>query len=291
MTNPFTVRMLRKPSAALLSLVLGVCGAIAGEAAYAAPAQRNEILGVRLGMPSQAALQSLKSHQRPFHVINTNSSVIKEVSPKEFVWQADLNDLVDASQMKGLDSVTLEFAMPPTASTVLRISRNSCYNCRNDGKTASDAPSLKGLLQSITEKFGPTPTSVTGRASSGHEIVGETDVYIWTTAGQLLSPEDLRRRLRYPAQCTRAPSLHNFFGGGTVNAPTEYQKNVENGCGTVARVSWQQRGGIVTSFSIELVDVAALVSSLSNTVAAANKRSADMHQQELQRADQNRPTL
>jgi hypothetical protein len=195
------------------------------------------------------------------------------------------------------DTIVLDFAPPPTESRVLRIYRTVCYNCGVSGKTNPNAPSVGNFVGSLAEKLkSPTPTVVVTRDRRG---MFETTVYVWTRAGEFLSSSELNRRLRYPARCINPPTLNAAranaalaVGGITVGTNFNLyldDKNFEDTCGTVMQVAWTQEGGIIKHFDMNLSDVAGLVLAFSKSAALIDAKKGSQHQQELERAKQNRP--
>lgn len=270
------------------SLALAFCLAVAPEGgAFAQPAQSLDVLGVRLGAQREAAVHLLTSRKPPYVVTNTNGLNVENLGAS--IWHVSLN----ANKPDVVDSVDLDFAPPPTASTVLRIYHNVCYNCSVDHKTSADAPSLEIFQRSIAEKLGAsTPTVLIGRSLNGRAIVGESSVYIWTPAGQLLSPAEFSRRLRYPARCYNPPVLDAARTNMGVSFFLNFDdQNYTDTCGTVVLVHWQQLGGIVTQFDMTFSDVAGLVSAFAKSDALLRAKLTSQHQQVLQHANQSKPNL
>ncbi len=76
-----------------------------------------DILGVQLGMPRESAVQLLLSHKPPYSVTNTVALTVEDLGTS--VWHISLN-----SPPPDYDTIDLDFAPPPTGSTVLRIYRS-----------------------------------------------------------------------------------------------------------------------------------------------------------------------
>jgi hypothetical protein len=161
-------------------------------------------------------------------------------------------------------------------------------------KKSPNAPSVETFVRSLAEKFrSPTPTLVA--VSSANPGAVNLVHYVWTRAGEFLSSAELNRRLRYPARCTSAaqytPSqLANNNIGYDFHLHFD-DKNFEETCGTVASVWWSQEGGIITHFEMTLFDSAGLVLAFAKSAATIDIKKGSQHQQELQRANQNRPIL
>jgi hypothetical protein len=245
-----------------------------------------DILGVQLRMPRESAVQSLLSRQLPYAITNTVALTVKELG--QSVWHISLN----ANKQDVVDSIDLDFAPPPTESTVLRISRSVCYDCSGQ-KRSLDAPSVENFLRSLAEKLkSSTPTVVEGRSQNAGTTIAETTVYVWTPAGQFLSSAELSRRLRYPARCINPPKLDQARTNVGIDFNLHLDdKDFKNTCGTVARIHWVQESGIITRFDMDFSDVAELFSALSKSAAIVDAQKGSQHQQELQRANQNRPKL
>ena len=248
--------------------------------------QSLDILGVQLRMSRKPAVQLLLSRQPPYAITNTVAPTVEELG--QSVWNISLN----ANKQDVADSIDLDFAPPPTESTVLRISRSVCYDCSGQ-KRSLDAPSVEIFLRSLAEKLkSSTPTVVEGRSQNAGTTIGETTIYVWTPAGHFLSSAELSRRLRYPARCINPPKLDQARTnvGFDFNVHLE-DKDFKNICGTVARIHWVQAGGIITRFDMDFNDVAGLFSAFSKSAALIHAKKGSQHQQELQRANQNRPKL
>jgi hypothetical protein len=268
------------------SLAFAFCLAalpLAGAADAGTP-QPLDVLGVRLGMPREQAVHVLLSNKPPYAVTNTTGLTVDDIGSS--VWHTSLN----RTSALTTDSIDLDFAPPPTASAVLRIYRSVCYNCGGTAKVNADAPSVANFLRGLADKLkSPTPSVIESRSNAG-----EVAVYVWTRDGVLLSSAELSRRLRYPARCTDPPTLdsaRNNVGVSFAAVTASLEKNYESTCGQVARVAWFQEGGVITRFEMTLFDVSGLVSAFTKSAALLDAKAAGRHQQDLQRANQNRPNL
>lgn len=239
-------------------------------------------------MPRESAVQLLLSRQPPYSSTNTVALTVEDLGPP--VWHISLN----SPPPDFVDSINLDFAPPPTKSTVLSIHRSVSYVTYINGaivKRNSDAPSVENFVRSLAEKFrSPTPTVVESR-SANPGVFNITD-YVWTRAGEFLSSAELNRRLRYPKGALTPPTLD----AARTNVGTDFHlylddKNFEDTCGTAVQVVWTQEGGIIRQFEMTLSDAAGLVLAFSKSAALIDAKKGTQHQQELQRAKQNRPKL
>ena len=258
--------------------------------AFAQSPQPLDILGVQLGMPRESAVQLLLSRHPPYSVTNPQVVTVEDLGTS--VWSTSLT-----IPSPDYDTINLDFAPPPTKSTVLRIYRAVSYVTTNNVgvvKKSPNAPSVETFVRSLAEKFrSPTPTLVA--ASSANPGALNLTHYVWTRAGEFLSSAELNRRLRYPARCTgTAQNTPRQLANNNVGYDFHLQfddKNFEETCGTVASVSWSQEGGIITRFDMTLFDSAGLVLAFAKSAATIDAKKGSQHQQELQRAKQNRPKL
>jgi hypothetical protein len=258
-------------------------------AAFAQSPQPLDILGVQLGMPRESAVQLLLSRQPPYSVTNTQALTVEELGPS--VWHISLN-----IPQPDYDTIDLDFAPPPTKSTVLRINRSVSYVdfSNNIQKTKPNAPSVETFVRSLAEKLGsPTPTVVENR-SANPNVFNITD-YVWTRTGEFMSSAELNRRLRYPARCI-STAQHTPRERANNNVGYDFHlsfddKNFEDTCGTVVHVVWTEEGGILRQFEMTLSDTAGLVLAFAKSAALIDAKKGSQHQQELQRAEQNRPKL
>ncbi len=241
-----------------LLAILDVGGALAQSS------QPLDILGVQLGMPREKALALLASHQPPYSYPGELREPVSQITLRTN--KQDIYDLI-----------ILRFAPPPSESTVLSITRQVRYS------NGRDAPSVDSFVRSLGEKLkSPTPSfSNSGRGSSHVD-----EDYVWTRDGKLLSRAELTSRLRdpVPVYCT------NWVSAFAKTAQLRY-KNFGDTCGTVASIKWDQKEGIITGFDMTFSDVTGTLSALSKADALADTNKASQHQQELQRANQNRPNL
>jgi len=204
------------------------------------------------------------------------------------VWHNSLK--VDSNKPGVADSIELDFAPPPTESIVLRMYRSVCYNC-GTGKISPDAPTVENLVSGLAEKLkSPTPT-VVANYSAANKVVA---VYVWTRDGKFLSAAELKSRLRYPARCIEPPELDQARTNVNIDfqaVVATLEPNFANTCGTVARAVWFQEGGIITHFEVTFSDVAGLLSAVAKSAGLIAAKKGSQHQQELQRANQNRAPL
>jgi hypothetical protein len=255
--------------------------------AFAQSPQPLDILGVQLGMPRESAVQLLQNRQPPYNVTGTQTFAVEDLGT--LVWHTSLK-----SSLPDYDIIDLDFAPPPTGSTVLRISRSVSYVDFSNSipKTKPNAPSVETFVRSVAEKFGsPTPT-VVEKSSAGPGAFNITD-YVWTRSGEFLPSAELNRRLRYPASCT-ITAQHTPREIANNNVGYDFHlhfddKNFEDVCGRVVRVVWEQEGGIIKQFEMTLSDTAGLVLAFAKTAATIDAKKASQHQQELERAKQNNP--
>jgi hypothetical protein len=273
-----------------LAVVFGLLVTLDAGGAFAQSPQRLDILGVQLGMPRESAVQLLQSRQPPYSVTNPQTVTVEDLGT--FIWNTSLT-----IPPPDYDTIDLDFAPPPTKSTVLRIYRAVGYVTTNNVgvvKKSPNAPSVENFVRSLAEKFrSPTPTLVTASSAlpGGLNLIH----YGWTRAGEFLTSAELNRRLRYPARCiSAAPGTPRQLANNNVGYDFHLQfddKNFEETCGTVASVSWSQEGGIITHFEMTLFDSAGLVLAFAKSAATIDAKKESQHQQELQRANQNRPKL
>ena len=255
--------------------------------AFAQSPQPLDILGVQLGMSRESAVQLLLSQHPPYSVTNPQVVTVEDLGT--FVWNTSLT-----IPPPDYDHIDLDFAPPPTKSAVLRILRSVSYVDYNIHKTKPNAPTVENFVRSLAEKFrSPTPTL--GALISPNPGTVNFVYYVWTRAGEFLSSAELNRRLRYPARCTgTAQNTPRQLANNNVGYDFHLQfddKNFEETCGTVASVSWSQEGGIITRFDMTLFDSAGLVLAFAKSAATIDAKKGSQHQQELQRAKQNRPKL
>jgi len=267
------------------SLAFVFCLAVAAnvESASAQPPQGLDILGVQLGMPRETAVHLLQSRNPPYSITNTNAPTIEGLGSS--VWHVSLANQTALT----VDTIDLDFAPPPTASTVLRVFRNVCYSCNSSGKTNPEAPSVDNFVRGLAEKLKtPTPTVV-----ESHSNLGEHRVYVWTSTGEFLSSVELNRRLPKPYRCiNRPPRLDDSGTNVGVNFNLQLDdKSFGDTCGTVVMVDWSQENGIITKFDMDFSDVAGLMSAFSKSAALINAKNANRNRQELKRANQNGPAL
>lgn len=265
-----------------LVVVFGLVATLDVGGTFAQSPPSLDILGVRLGMPRDAAVELLSTSPQSFAVTNTSSLAIEDLGTS--VWHISL----DSQHENAVHQIVLDFALPPTESTVQRIYRNTCYNCSPSHAMSPDAPSAQNFVRSLAEKLGTsTPTLVKSRSADG-----EATVYVWTPDGKLLSSTELGHRLRYPARCTNPPQLDSVRTNAGINFNLAFDdQNFANACGTVAEVSWFQERGVITHFDMTFTDVSGLLSSLAKSDGILQAKKSNEHQQELQRANQNRPKL
>jgi len=260
---------------------------VGGAFAQSSPPPPLDILGVQLKMPRESAMRLLLGRQPPYVVGNTVALTVEDLG--SFVWHISLSSPPD-TVYNSVDSIDLDFAPPPTESTVLRIYRHLCYSCGNPRKANPDAPTVENFQRSIAEKLkAPSPTAVVA-----HTNQGENRIYVWSRDGKLLTSGDLSHRLRYPAACLNPPKLdsaRNNVGVDFLSVVTTLEQNFENTCGTVAAVSWTQEGGIITQFEMTFNDVAGLLLAFAKSGATIQAKNQIQHQQQLQRANQNSPKL
>ena len=177
--------------------------------AFAQSPQPLDILGVQLGMPRESAVRLLVSQHPPYSVTNPQVVTVEDLGTS--VWNTSLT-----IPSPDYDTINLDFAPPPTKSTVLRIYRAVSYVTTNNVgvvKKSPNAPSVENFVRSLAEKFrSPTPTL--GAASSANLGAANLVHYVWTRAGEFLSSAELNRRLGYPARCISAAQ------NTPVNSPT-----------------------------------------------------------------------
>jgi hypothetical protein len=259
--------------------------------AFAQSSQPLDILGVQLGMPRESAVRLLLSKHPPYSVTNPQTVTVEDLGT--FVWNTSLK-----IPPPDYDTIDLDFALPPSKSTVLRIYRSVSYEdfSKNIPKTKPNAPTVETFVRSLAEKFrSPTPTLVA--VSSANPGAVNLVHYVWTRAGEFLSSAELNRRLRPAAAyaCINDAQftprrLADSNGGYDFHFHVE-DKNFEEICGTVASVGWSQESGIITHFEMTLFDSAGLVLSFTKSAATIDVKKGIQKQQELQRAKQNRPPL
>ena len=256
--------------------------------AFAQSSQPLDILGVQLGMARESAVQLLLSRQPPYSVTNTQTLTVEDLGTS--VWRVSLN-----SPPSGYDVIDLDFAPPPTKSTVLRIYRSVNYVTYINGavvKKNPNAPLVDNFVASLAEKVGsPTPTVVEKRSATSN-LFNITD-YVWTRAGELLSSAEFNRQLRYPARCLATAESNPRV---LVDNHSRYNfhlyfddKNFEDICGRVLRVAWIQDGGMIRQFEMTLSDTAGVVLAFAKSAAMIDAKNGSRAQQELERAKQNHP--
>jgi hypothetical protein len=263
--------------------------------AFAQSSQPLDILGVQLGMARESAVQLLLSHQPPYSVTNTQTLTVENLGTS--VWRVSLGN-----SRSGIELIDLDFAPPPTKSTVLRISRTVSYVTYINGAPVNknpDAPLVETFLASLAKKVGsPTPTVVKRRSTTPNFF--NITYYVWRRSGELLSSTEFNR-LRYPARCLDTVEsnprtmVENQNPRGTYNFHLYFDsaltddKNFEDICGRVLRVTWTQDGEMIRQFDTTFSDTAGIVLAFAKSAAVIDAKKASQAQQELERAKQNHP--
>lgn len=262
--------------------------------------QSVELAGIRLGMAREEAIKALAANEPPFvdDGIGNNSSALQlrvpVLSPDPFVWNMRFRvKPAEDALNKPVEQVELYFALPPSESTVLVLRRNSCFNCGSDGKAMAYAPTAANFLDSIAKRFGSANASVIqGRAMNGNVVIAETRQYAWTRTGELLTEQELSRRVKYPAQCTGmlTPDAARSNNGINFRAFEQSigQKGVVDNCATVASVRWTQDGkGILQNYYITVIDYAGMLSTFSRAAEIVEGKADQQRRQEIERANKN----
>lgn len=258
--------------------------------------QSIEIAGVRLGMPREQAIKALMANQPPLvdddGWSGKSSAVplkVPALSADPFVWRMEFRAKPSAEDRDApYDKMELEFAPPPSESIVLTLSRHVSF----DGKAKARAPTAANFLDAITEKFGPSASSINrGEVSGGRE---QNRTYVWTRTGELLTEREYQGRKDYSYRC-RVASTGGARSDNNINFRAFEglrQKDVVDSCAVVASISWSQDPkGIMKHFIITIADRAGILTAFTKSAEVVEGTTNQQRQQELDRATKNRTKL
>lgn len=295
------LRVFRRASLLLVSsFVASLASGVQAQSPQIGP-QSIEIAGVRLGMTKEQAIKALMANQPPLIDDDTagskNSVQLKVpvLSPDPFVWSMSFHAHPLAPD-KPFEKVELYFAPPPNETTVLTLKRSICFDC-GDGKAMAHAPLVTNFLDALAKRFGsPNPSLIEGRnianTPSGTIVLGEMRYYAWTRTGELLTAQELQRRVKYLAQCTSMANPDGARNDQGINfrafQASIGQKDVIYNCATMASVQWRQDGkGVIRNFYITLTDYAGILSAFSKSAEIVEEKANQQRKQELDRATKN----
>lgn len=255
--------------------------------------QQLEIAGVRPAMTKDEAIKALMANEPPF-VDNGNAIEFRVpvLGPDRFAWSMKFEAKPPTdTRDHPVDSVELYFAPPPSEAKVLAFKRGVCFDC-GDAKGMARAPLAANFLDSIAKRFGSTqPSLIDSRQMNGNVVIRETRYYIWTRTGQLLTEQELQRRMKYPARCRSVLTPDNARNSDSINFrafENFRQDNLVDNCAMIARVEWAQDSkGVLQRFYISWSDYAGMLSAFSASADVVEGKANQQRKQDLDRASKN----
>lgn len=238
-----------------------------------------DTLGVRLRMSVQETLDILNAKQPKFR-IESHEMEIENLGGQTYTNLIIATDNKSAAG-NGYSSLNIKFTAPPNKPSSWQISRTSLYYDEFKKRYFNDAPSIESLTGGMTEKWGK-PTYAEPVSNTGGRLY-----WMWNPAGKLMAKGNMDARSFELCKNNASVSSYNELG------VPNHIATISTYCAAIVKLEYRSslRDGVVQSFSLVINDHSGVYAASVATSQAASEWGKQKANQNLGRANQNRPEL